>query len=306
MEIWMLSHLPSSGYFPRLHGLMITDFYCIIVMEAIYDGIELLQYLTEIGHISDENDAKELLRSVSESISLLHSIGIIHRDLKLENIFLIPSSTSKQVNIKVIDFGLATWLPFENTTEIISYEMKRNWDKRLLLFWELLSEYGRSNSFLKSKKTLIALRTYKEEQQVPADLLPNWNSLLDILFNPEPLNAIYQSNISLYEQTKLTERCGSEEYAAPELLLQAASPYSSQLAEIWSLGIIFYAVITGRFPFQYTTASSYRQTVAKGVIEWDTDNYPSVEVRRFIEKMLEVSPSDRFSLQDVVNNTWFN
>ncbi|KAF2150101.1 kinase-like protein [Myriangium duriaei CBS 260.36] len=45
----------------------------------------------------------------------------------------------------------------------------------------------------------------------------------------------------------LTTRCGSEDYAAPELLL--GQPYDGRLTDVWALGVLLYALIEGRLPF---------------------------------------------------------
>ncbi|GAM90341.1 hypothetical protein ANO11243_083840 [Dothideomycetidae sp. 11243] len=45
----------------------------------------------------------------------------------------------------------------------------------------------------------------------------------------------------------LTTRCGSEDYAAPELLL--GQPYDGRSTDTWALGVLLYALIEGRLPF---------------------------------------------------------
>lgn len=45
----------------------------------------------------------------------------------------------------------------------------------------------------------------------------------------------------------LTTRCGSEDYAAPELLL--GQPYDGRLTDAWALGVLLYALVEGRLPF---------------------------------------------------------
>lgn len=310
METWILSHLPNSEFFPHFHGLIFTNTHFIIVLQAITEGIELFDYLSQKGPIDDEADAKGIMACISKAVNLLHSMGIVHRDLKLENIFLVPDSSSKAIGIKLVDFGLATWLPLENCTEIISFELRRKWNEHLVSFWELISECGRVHSFLHSGDALVLLKDQRDlntpDSMVPADLKPNVNILLTMLTTPTPLFSIYQSNIALYEKTKLMQRCGSEEYAPPELLLNTSSPYSGQLAESWSLGIIFYAIFTGKFPFQYNSALSYRSTVAKGIIEWSYKNFPSQTAKSLIEKLLTVSPPERTTVHTLVHDPWFN
>ena len=49
------------------------------------------------------------------------------------------------------------------------------------------------------------------------------------------------------ESALLTTRCGSEDYAAPELLL--GQPYDGRSTDAWSLGVTLYALMEGRMPF---------------------------------------------------------
>ena len=302
-----MSHLPSSDFFPSFRGLIFTNTHFIIVLEAITKGVELFSYLSDEGYIRNEEEARGVIGSISSAVNLLHSIGIIHRDLKLENIFLVPNSSTKKIDIKIVDFGLATWLPLENCTEIISFELRREWNEQLASFYELVSECGRIHSFLQAGDVLILLKNqsdvFKCCLSIPNDLKANVSTILAILTAPKPLGSIYQSNLSLYEKTTLTQRCGSEEYAPPELLL-SSSPYSGQLAEAWSLGIIFYAIFTGKFPFQYTSASSYRLTLAKGIVEWSCEKFPSQDGKSLIEKLLTVSPKERISVHSLTYEPW--
>lgn len=49
------------------------------------------------------------------------------------------------------------------------------------------------------------------------------------------------------DDEKLTTRCGSEDYAAPEVIL--GQPYDGRLVDAWSLGVVYYALIESRLPF---------------------------------------------------------
>nr|CAD7579632.1 unnamed protein product [Timema californicum] len=57
--------------------------------------------------------------------------------------------------------------------------------------------------------------------------------------------------------------CGSYAYASPEILLGV--PYQPQLSDIWSMGVVLYAIVFGRLPFDDTY---YKQLLK--VSSWHT------------------------------------
>lgn len=52
----------------------------------------------------------EILTSVAEALEAAHARGVIHRDLKPDNIFLLDEPTDEGVSVKVLDFGIAKLL----------------------------------------------------------------------------------------------------------------------------------------------------------------------------------------------------
>ncbi|MFO0576910.1 MAG: serine/threonine-protein kinase [Polyangia bacterium] len=57
--------------------------------------------------------ALDVLSQVGSALEAMHSIGVVHRDIKLQNIFLCNGGT-----IKLVDFGLATTLGGEQMTRV--------------------------------------------------------------------------------------------------------------------------------------------------------------------------------------------
>mmetsp|Transcript_22989 Transcript_22989/g.19952 ORF Transcript_22989/g.19952 Transcript_22989/m.19952 type:complete len:132 (-) Transcript_22989:1318-1713(-) len=68
-------------------------------------GGELLERIVKKGRL-EESEVANIMRKVFSAVKYLHSIGIMHRDLKLEN-FLFKSKYPDS-EIKLIDFGLST------------------------------------------------------------------------------------------------------------------------------------------------------------------------------------------------------
>ena len=59
----------------------------------------------------------------------------------------------------------------------------------------------------------------------------------------------------------LHTRCGSEDYAAPEILL--SQPYDGRATDAWALGVLLYALMEGRLPFDAPPARAGMK-VARG------------------------------------------
>ena len=58
-----------------------------------------------------------MLRQVLEGVAYLHAKGIVHRDLKLENLLLVDSTPKSAV--KIADFGLSKVFSKETTLSTI-------------------------------------------------------------------------------------------------------------------------------------------------------------------------------------------
>ena len=80
-----------------------------IVMEYI-DGITLKEYINKQGAIT-WNDALFFMTQILRAVQHAHDKGIVHRDIKPQNIMLL-----KNGNIKVTDFGIARFSRSETRT----------------------------------------------------------------------------------------------------------------------------------------------------------------------------------------------
>ena len=78
-----------------------------LAMELL-EGESLEAHLERIGPLSP-GQAHEILAQLAHALSAAHDLGVVHRDLKPDNIFLARSRISNsEFMVKVLDFGLAT------------------------------------------------------------------------------------------------------------------------------------------------------------------------------------------------------
>ena len=99
---------------------------------------------------------------------------------------------------------------------------------------------------------------------------------------------------------KLKTACGSPHYAAPELI--KGEDYRGDKADIWSMGVILFAMLAGRLPFDVEdTRDNWIQEllykIKKGKFEMDA--HISAEAKNLIWRMLQVHPRDRISMEQM-------
>jgi calcium-dependent protein kinase len=98
----------------RLYDLFENEAYIYIVMELLQE--DLYTYLEKRKFKQSEARACSIIHSLACAIYYFHSYGVVHRDLKLDNIMMIDETEDSDV--KVVDFGLSKIIcPGETSTE---------------------------------------------------------------------------------------------------------------------------------------------------------------------------------------------
>jgi tetratricopeptide (TPR) repeat protein len=158
----------------RIHDLSEVDGVKFISMEFV-EGSDLRRLQLDKGKLSPEQ-AVEIIRQVCLALEAAHSAGVIHRDLKPQNIM-----QDKHGRILVMDFGLARSLASEGMTqtgalmgtiEYMSPEqaMGKQLDARSdlftvgLIFYELLT----SRMPYKADTAMASLLKRNQERALPA------------------------------------------------------------------------------------------------------------------------------------------
>lgn len=198
----------------RLEEVLQNDKYIGIVLEYASGG-ELFDYILEHRYLK-ESMACRLFAQLVSGVDYMHSKGIVHRDLKLENLLL-----DKHKNIIITDFGFVN------------------------------SFHG--NDFMKTS-------------------------------------------------------CGSPCYAAPELVV-SSEPYEGRKVDVWSCGVILYAMLAGYLPFDDDPQNPDGDNIAR-LYHYITHTpltfpeYIQPTPRDLLRKIIVSNPRKRIDLKQVRSHPW--
>lgn len=93
----------------------------------------------------------------------------------------------------------------------------------------------------------------------------------------------------------LNTSCGSPHYASPEIIY--GRRYRGDKADLWSCGIILFAMLTGFLPFDGGDLTSTLRLVKKG--EYAMPPWLSKEAVDLIQRILQKRPEDRISMKSI-------
>ncbi|KAJ1512524.1 MAP/microtubule affinity-regulating kinase 3 [Coelomomyces lativittatus] len=96
--------------------------------------------------------------------------------------------------------------------------------------------------------------------------------------------------------------CGSPFYAAPEMIL--GKPYVGPEVDMWSLGIILYALLCGHLPFDDENIKELYKKIAAG--DFKCPIHLSVSAKHLIQRLVTVDPKKRATLEEAMNHAWVN
>jgi serine/threonine protein kinase len=105
---------------------------------------------------------------------------------------------------------------------------------------------------------------------------------------------------SILSRGRLRVPCGSPAYTAPEILL--AHEYDGQLADVWSLGVLIYVMLAGRFPFQGATRAELSRNVLRG--SFASPSGLSREPESLLRRILVLDPNQRYTIDNVRAHPW--
>ncbi len=105
MEVCLMSNVSGLPGVVKLIDCFERHDSYIIVMERPEDCEDLFDFISDKGML-EERLARNFFRQVVETVIACHRKGVIHRDIKDENLLV----DLKSLDLKLIDFGSGSYL----------------------------------------------------------------------------------------------------------------------------------------------------------------------------------------------------
>ncbi|CAN6374349.1 unnamed protein product [Urochloa humidicola] len=211
-EIQIMHHLSDHPNVTHIQGTYEDALFVHIVMELCAGWDLLDRIISKQGHYS-ERTAAQLIRKIIGIVDGCHSLGVMHGNLKPEN--LLFDSNDEDAAIKLTDFEFS-------------------------MFY------------------------------MPGD--------------------------------KFSRTIGSTYYVAPEVLQECYGPE----ADIWSVGVILYILLSGVPPFWAETEEGTFSEILQGKLDFESDPWPSISdsAKDVVRRMLTRDPKKRLSAHEVFCHPW--
>eukprot|EP00771_Trimastix_marina_P000496 gnl/Trimastix_PCT/1515.p1 GENE.gnl/Trimastix_PCT/1515~~gnl/Trimastix_PCT/1515.p1 ORF type:complete len:902 (-),score=188.68 gnl/Trimastix_PCT/1515:63-2675(-) len=99
----------------------------------------------------------------------------------------------------------------------------------------------------------------------------------------------------------LKTACGSPCYAAPEMI--EGRKYSGELTDIWSCGVILYALVCGYLPFEDGNTNVLYRKITTG--DYKMPDFLSDDCKDLIARIMCVDPERRYRIGQIRQHRWY-
>jgi len=131
------------------------------------------------------------------------------------------------------------------------------------------------------------------------DLKPE-NLLLDENMNIKIVD-FGLSNTYKNEKDTLKTACGSPCYASPEMI--AGKRYNGLDTDLWSLGVILYAMTVGYLPFEDSDTNKLYKKILS--CEYLVPGYVDKQAKDIMKNIMQIDPKKRYKIADIKNHPWY-
>ncbi|XP_076860367.1 tribbles homolog 3 [Brachyhypopomus gauderio] len=200
-------------------------------------------------------------------------------------------------------------LPHDNICKISEVIMG---ESNVYIFFE--RSYGDMHSYVRTCKRLPedeAVRLFRQMAAAVAHCHDNGVVLRDLKLRKFVFTDAQRTKLVLQNledscllngaDDSLTDKHGCPAYVGPEILNSRHS-YSGKAADVWSLGVVLYTMLVGRYPFQDVEPAALFSKIRRGAFTIPESLSP--RAKSLVCCMLRKSPSERLEAADILLHPW--
>lgn len=106
------------------------------------------------------------------------------------------------------------------------------------------------------------------------------------------------------EEDLLSDKHGCPAYVSPEILTTATGGhYSGRAADCWSLGVVLYTLLVGRYPFHDGDPGTLFAKIRRG--SFTVPESLGARARCLVRSLLRRDPAERLTAEEVLDHPWF-
>jgi serine/threonine protein kinase len=261
-EMMVLKACEDSNKIIQLHDFKEDQHHFFMVFELV-EGGNLQELLDDRdGGKLSLNEAACVIKDLATGLRYLHAKGIVHRDMKPDNILCCSDDFASPC--KIIDFDLAKAHEADNSGNANNNSSNAG-------------TYS-GNSY-NQKSNLDSGIDHSSPDLGMSPISGNWRDRSE-----SPNYGMYRPD---QRYLPMTSPVGSPEYMPPEIVEKCLDDYYNldeynQSCDIWSLGIISYMTISGRPPFVAQTADCSYKDCEWNYVSIRTSSLFQMEVRVFV------------------------
>ncbi|KAG6911235.1 hypothetical protein DXG01_003102 [Tephrocybe rancida] len=307
-ERMILMKQAESPFVAKLYFTFQSKENLYLVMEYLNGG-DCAALIKSLGCLPEEW-TKNYIAEVVLGLEYLHQRGVVHRDLKPDNLLI-----DQHGHLKLTDFGLSRIgllgrqtreeQPGRQLTRYSSRSRPPSMDSAYLSSPMIYPESSAAGSYF-SQRTQSANRMGNSPYVLTDDVessgsesVSGLHSRRSVKANDSPLQSFateltndLRSHSNGGTPPGEQKFVGTPDYLAPETILGLRGDDAA--VDWWALGVITYEFLYGIPPFHADTPEMVFENILSGHIEWHEDWIDFTEESRdFMRSLMTLDPSDR-------------